>query len=497
MKILCLGNNTEDTNNKALTLAKYYKLPAYGLVNANSDITCDGLYHSSIYDIDFGELIAFAINNFNKVIVLNQTKDSYTHPDAYYLTTKAAQEINKNIKVDFLDTAMGQNLGYFEQLVKNNLSFCIFPFIELLVYNGSTTVCCRSTAPIVRLDQLDNFQTNKNYVALREKMLNGIQIPEHCESCYSLERKGILSSRQQETVEWANRLNLRSVDDLHKIKNPVYYEIRPNNICNLQCRTCSPSNSNLIFDEYKKLKIIPYHTPKIEYTDFDFVNFSDLKKLYVAGGEPTALKEFYNFLDKCIEENYTNFEFLINTNGVKFSSKFKEQANQFSNLGFIFSIDGFEKLNHYIRFPSVWKSIIDNARWVVKNNHTLTFNVTVSIYNIDSLYELFEFLEIEFPGKLIHAQLADSDNDILSAYNHPDKNLVVENLSKITKLKCYNNSYIFKSFVDGLLNWYSNRKSTPIEKLKEFYTFNDLLDESRNIKLEDYLPNLHKFRNEI
>ena len=41
-------------------------------------------------------------------------------------------------------------------------------------------------------------------------------------------------------------------------------------------------------------------------------------KLYVAGGEPTAMPEFYVFLKKCVRRKYTNFEFIVNTNAKNF-----------------------------------------------------------------------------------------------------------------------------------------------------------------------------------
>ena len=54
--------------------------------------------------------------------------------------------------------------------------------------------------------------------------------------------------------------------------------------------------------------------------NFSFINFTNLKKLYVAGGEPTAMPEFYMFLDKCIGLKQTDFEFVINTNATNNNS---------------------------------------------------------------------------------------------------------------------------------------------------------------------------------
>ena len=101
-------------------------------------------------------------------------------------------------------------------------------------------------------------------------MLAGESLSEHCQACYQLEDKNVISARQEETVEWAMRLNLQTVDDLNNIIEPVYYEVRPSNTCNLMCRMCSPMFSSLIEKEQKQLGKIPQEYTE-EYSNFDIV----------------------------------------------------------------------------------------------------------------------------------------------------------------------------------------------------------------------------------
>jgi sulfatase maturation enzyme AslB (radical SAM superfamily) len=216
--------------------------------------------------------------------------------------------------------------------------------------------------------------------------------------------------------------------------------------------------------------------------------------LYVAGGEPTAMPEFYNFVEKCIQTNQTNFEFVVNTNGTKLSDKFKNQLTKFSNFQFIVSIDGFDTLNHYIRWPSNWSTIVNNVRYLINQHHTVSINTTVSIYNISLLYELLEFFDQTFPKILVHCQFAVSDNDMLTALNFPNRKLILEKLILITELNCYKNDPLLQSFIDGVIMHYKNNFQLDLEKLKLFYEFNDKLDQSRNIKLIDYVPELEAAR---
>lgn len=491
-KILCLGNNSQDTDTRVTFLSEQSNTKNHGLItDINQPRIGFGYYHTSIYDMEFGK-IKELIKEFDQLIFLDQPKKDWTHPDAFYQTVQLVNQVDKLIDTVWENPAASEDINFFEHLVQTNKSFCIFPFIELLVDNGNTTVCCRSSTPITKLNKISNWQTDPEYSKIRKKMLDGHLIPEHCSSCYDYESKGMLSARQQETVEWSNRLDLKSLEDLFKIQDPSYYEVRPSNICNLQCRMCGPNNSNLIEKEYVKIGLYDAEQ-KREYTDFNFVKFNNLHKLYVAGGEPTAMPDLYDFLQTCIDTNNTDFEFLINTNAVKISDKLKDLFSHFTNLGFIVSLDGFREVNHYVRWPSDWNTIIENTHYLVEHGHKVTFNITVSIYTISRLHQLLKFLDEEFPNTLKHCQLAGSKNDILSLFNYTDVN-IKDKLVEITKLNCYKNDQLLKSFIDALICHYAEAKSIDVKKIQEFFEFNDKLDYSRNIRLKDYIPELEEYR---
>ena len=87
MKILCLGNNTEDTDVKTCDLAKVNSTVCHGLLSeldgAIVSIAQEGWYHSSVYDIEYGRLEELS-SKFDSVIMLAQPKEQYSHPDAFY-----------------------------------------------------------------------------------------------------------------------------------------------------------------------------------------------------------------------------------------------------------------------------------------------------------------------------------------------------------------------------------------------------------------------------
>lgn len=492
-KILCLGNNTEDTDTQTRQLSAETGQICHGLLSElDSTITMDcyqsaGYYHSSVYDIEFGRLVELC-NHFDKIIVLDQSVERWSHPDAFYKTLELISKINA--PVDFVNPRIKNGFDVFAQLVQTNKSFCIFPFIEMLVNYDHTTVCCRSNTPVSYVKDITSYKTDSNYQKIRSKMINGELVTEHCGHCYRLESMGIVSARQQETVEWANRLGINTVDELVSHNAPSYYEVRPSNKCNLQCRMCNPNDSHLIAREYEKIGLIRKTTAvEKNSTGFDIVNLDSARKIYVAGGEPTIMPEFYEFLNLCLRNNRTDIEFLINTNGTKLSEKFKQQLTHFENFHFIFSIDGYQDLNHYIRWPSCWDTIVENLRYLKDHKHTVTINTTVSIYNVAQLHKLFEFVDQEFPNTLIHCQIADN----LSPFRYPDQQQALDSLTAVQSTNCYKNSPLLASSIDGYIRWFNSNLDNQID-LHEFFKFNDLLDQSRNIRLADYLPDLERYR---
>jgi pyruvate-formate lyase-activating enzyme len=494
MKILCLGNNTELTDQQCRDIALSQKKHHWGLIT-NLGGGCEnwknpGFYHSSIYDLPVHEIKRLA-DEFDQILILPQGREFYPDSSGFYQTIKLGIELEKYTTVIFVDPNLRDQNVFWENLVKSNKSFCIFPFIELLVQNEHTTVCCRSSKPVIKFVDLKDYNTDPRYQNIRQNMIDGNRLNEYCSSCYKLENLGLISSRQQETVDWADRLELNDLQDLLKIKHPLYYEVRASNVCNLQCRMCLPSNSHLIQQEYFQLGISTGLDVK-KYLNFDFVNLDQVQKLYVSGGEPTIQVEFYDFLQRCIDQGKTSFEIMVNTNGTRINQKFKNLVSSFSNFQFTVSVDGFDRVNHYIRWPSDWNTITKNVDWM-RSQHQTTINVTVSIFNITRLSDLLEFISDCWSDTRLHLQLASSPGNIMSALNHPRKDLVLKDLKKITDYRHYHDHGV-ANFIDSLINYYQSSYTLDQVALAEFYRFNDRLDQSRGVHLGDFLPELDSCR---
>lgn len=494
-KILCLGNNSDLTDQMVSQLAKQHRTVNHGLVSdPKFKPSKSGYYHTTVVDLLEGEIVKIA-EHFDAVMLLDQDPATWSDPLLYSATQYTLQSIEeKNIKIILQNPQQEKNTStsFFKSLVEKNKSFCIYPWIQLLSRdNENTFLCSKSFTPFAKINEVKDWQTDSVYSNLRNKMIAGEPLPDYCHDCYKIESTGGESGRIHDTILWATKLELKSLDDLKTLTSPVYHEVRPSNQCNLMCRSCVPRDSNLIDREYRILQIDTGQPSLGNYPGFERVNLHSLKRLYVAGGEPSIMPQVHHFLEKCINENCTDFEFSINTNAVRITDKFLKLCSHFSKLNFTVSLDGVGLVNDYIRWPSKFQDVVKNAHRLQEEGHRLSFIDVVSIYNITNLGELLELQDVEFPGCPVQLQFDETKDDIQSAYNYPNNQEALDSLQKCKKTNTYlNYSRGTKSIVDQLSNHYAQDPHCDVDKIKKFIEFNDKLDASRKHKLQDYIPQL-------
>jgi hypothetical protein len=374
--------------------------------------------------------------------------------------------------------------------LKENRSFCILPFIHLHVNekNDVKLCCLADNAGIKKYTKDFDFENDPELQAIRGKMLAGERIKD-CTNCYEFEDSGADSSRLRDTIAWQEKLNLQNLEDVKT--ELIYYDIRNDNLCNLACRMCNPQFSSQLEKEYKKLN---WHW-KPAPNSFGFnsvVDMATIKKIYVAGGEPSLLPEFKKFLTRAIEAGRTDIDIRLNTNGTNLNKEYKNLLSQFNNPFIIVSIDGYDQINKYIRWPADWAAIIENTKGISEITKNLAFNITISIWNITSLSKLVLFLEKEFPGcPILLNKVMFSPHQMFNTF--PYKEIALQDLSILKTAKSYVNDPSFKSKVDYYISEMSKSKLN-LPALTKFFEYNDALDKSREIKLIDYIPELEECR---
>lgn len=487
--ILCIGNGDLNAHNKAQQLATKYNISYHGVLDS-TDVNPAGCYHTSIYDLSV-DSIKIVGKKFDLVVLLDQEINEYKLPLDFHKSSMIVHELGKSVSVDFLGNTVSYN-SLVNEYIQQNKSFCLFPFIAYNTTGTEYAACCFMYGPGSKIHS-DNFDfyTNPGFENWRKSMLRDEKVTA-CKNCYQLEEQGIQSHRQVLTTEWSFKLGMHSIDDV--TTRLSYYDIRLGNQCNLMCRMCNPRFSNLLAKEFYDTKIVNKDIGLLSSASFDQVDLPTAKCVYVAGGEPSINEDFKQFLLKCIDQGRTDLDIIINTNCAVITDQFLEICSKFPNLRFEISVDGFEKVNTYVRWPLKWDKFTENAKKLYAvSNKKISFNCVVSVYNISCLGKLCKYVQDNFDNISIHISYV-THTTILPAWKFPNKTVVRNSIEEIKKLPIYAEDIFFKSKIDGISRSMEQEECTA-EELQRFFKFNDTLDNHRNVNLKDYIPELDACRN--
>ena len=357
--------------------------------------------------------------------------------------------------------------------VKENKAICILPWVhEYKQITGSIAPCCQG----------DKLRGNETIAGIRKSMLNGIK-PRACSKCYKTEKESNWSYRIHETNNWLNKFGEPDVN------NPQlqYIDIRYDPTCNMKCKTCGPTDSTL-WQKEKNIKITVNEKNK---NYIHKVNKNILKKVYLAGGEPTYIKDYLIFLNELLNVNPT-CEVIINTNLKKLPNTWKEIITKFKNLTIVCSCDATELLGTYVRYPLEWNEFEENVKFVSENANFLQFNLVASNLTSHKLYETCTWMKQY--SKHINISIL-STPVVFSEYSVPleYRETYINNIKKLLKfpVSVYYASQ-FRSEINYLINKYSTAKYVKSlhNKLKDEITEQD---SHRHLKLIDVDPFLHSW----
>ena len=294
---------------------------------------------------------------------------------------------------------------------KANSAICVLPWVhEFRKINGKMAPCCRG----------DAFKDNETIEQTRELMLKGIK-PRNCNDCYQDESQSGWSARIEETTNWINKFG---TPDLEK---PIlqYLDVRYDPTCNLKCKTCGPHDSTL-WQKEKGIKILRNFENK------DYLNKIDkkvLKKVYLAGGEPTYIKSYLTFLQELHVVN-PSCEVIINTNLKKLPNAWREIIKKFSNLTVVCSCDAIGTLGTYMRYPLGWDEFCDNVKFVSKNANFLQFNLVASNLTVHKLHETCTWMK-QYSNHINLTILRSPKVFSESAVPHIERNVYLESAKKL------------------------------------------------------------------
>jgi MoaA/NifB/PqqE/SkfB family radical SAM enzyme len=313
-------------------------------------------------------------------------------------------------------------------------TLCVLPFIHFNVLaNGQASVCCVSNDVLpgedgkplnVRTHSLDAIWNSQALRDVRAQMLAG-KAPRQCACCYRAEklygfgshRTGqnslFLTDKADGVTEW-RRFPKIGRDELKvEMGKPWYFDLRFDNLCNLQCVICFGYASSRIEND-------PVHSAwtgeaAIERVPNRFGNArrwvrsqvlidelkeigSEVRYIQLAGGEPFLSELALKWLAHLGETGRAREVTLkVFTNLTTLNDKIIGLLEPFRFIDMTLSIDGAGPVYEYVRYPGKWEAVERNAEILAGEQTgrlpqmTVNINATMSAHGAYSILDLFEF----------------------------------------------------------------------------------------------------------
>jgi len=411
-----------------------------------------------------------------------------------------------------------------KNLVENGKHFCVLPWVHFHAWPDKRVMpCCVAdsdlpTSEIRNDESIIQMMNTDKYNDLRKKMMRDEAVPE-CKRCYDLETMGEWTMRQSHN----RRKGLDYVDYIADVTNDdgslkefqmKYMDIRFSNICNMKCRSCGPSCSSLwsqefleqrgkeVFEEY-----FPKSNGKIVINNNDDMTLmaklkpylDDVTEVYFAGGEIIITQEHYECLDYWIENGLTDqVELTYTTN---FSTlKYKKNINlieywkKFPQLKIWASLDAHGDVAECIRSGTDWEKVVRNIREVKEQVPHASFQITptISIWNIFDFPDFWDymvdndFIDVDFSAPRFNLATNPWYANVMILPQSVKRRLA--ELYRVYQEKHKDNVDIYNGFKMIIYNLTVGDENKG--GILEFKKFNDELDEYRDEKFEDIVPEM-------
>ena len=377
---------------------------------------------------------------------------------------------------------------------KNIDKFCPIPWRHIVVdTNGSIRPCCRYAQPGRRPigytaqtehkmpwlhdGPLDQIWNGPELRKLRRAFINGEQ-PNECDQCWSEEKSGIVSYRQSAMKEFVGDVDFTTDTS----PQPITFDLKLSNVCNLKCRMCSPQASSSILKEMRRLGTIDVNDDQGEYwlsnKIYDTRNESvfeawiaNTRRIELTGGEPLVSAENKKIIQRVSESPFANrITLQMNTNVTNYSDTVVNQLKNFEKVIIIGSIDDVGPRIEYARSGAVWKDLDQNIRKYISQPHIhFMIKCTVNNYNIWYLEDLIKYTDdagIRLEFDFVYEPLRLSIKHL-----HPDIKTKIKNK--------YRSSNYLSDKLQNVLNFLD---ASDVDMTDDFIEFTNKIDKNRSEK---------------
>lgn len=347
------------------------------------------------------------------------------------------------------------------------------------------------------MTSLEDFYKKEIFQKIRKQAQAGEKI-EGCHRCYREEEMGIASMRQKD-------FPLVLEEGLENTVGLSVIELGVGRTCNLKCRSCDPyfstkwdSDAEVVF------KPVPHGEKILDLNVLSANNFSQTKVLKITGGEPFYHSSFESFLRRLFEAGYAQqIEIEIFSNATRMPSReIQKILSSFRKCTISLSIDAHASRNTYIRHPSRWEDIertVSDWSELLKLGQidVLNFAVTVSIFNVLSLFELFKWCSEASPKAVVLLQTVQDPKHLnVSCWPRRIRQKILDIFLK--QKEAYVSSHklapsLLKRIqkIEKMLN--ASDESKDIQEI--FWRETKALDQRRHEEFSHVFPELHHLLN--
>ena len=360
------------------------------------------------------------------------------------------------------------------------------PFVGLQATHRGTRLCCRAKKS--GIDGIKDFWESDYREEVKNKMLRGETVSD-CARCYKDEAEGKISLRNHYNSIYKN-LPVRA--------SPTALDLDLSNLCNLQCIMCGPNRSSQWTKELGGKALTPISKEQID----QLCEVSDnVKHLTIQGGEPSIMPEFEYYFQYLKDKNLIgDIEIDCISNLTNINNKFYKLLEHFKSANINVSVDAYDKVNDYIRFPSKFHKVEKNLLELSNKKMQVNLQITLQTLSMHNFYDFLSWIS-RVQGKY---KQKNKNLGLNISYVTDPKHLDIKNAPVKLRQKMISDIRKFKKKKLSAINDIKfNIELRNIEKLlskddrpkyiKELQDYLVLLDTRRNIKITNYIPDFHEY----
>ena len=348
-------------------------------------------------------------------------------------------------------------------------TYCPMPFIGSSLQSDGLVLPCGQYMNVAPYKGKSITEAREQMQCIRKTMLDGNH-DSGCQ-CPAEEAAGLPSMRQDALAKFG----VQSFGQLKTVE--IFFD----NVCNLKCRMCSSTHSHLWYEEEKELYGVTYNPTK--YTKSNLSNEIDVTKLQeikIYGGEPLQSQDAEVFFKRLLDEaTVENLTIEMSTNATLIPQKYTlEVFKRCKNLKVNLSIDGYGKLNEFIRSGCNWESMLKVMDWFHtliderQDNTLIQVHSALGVYNINLIDELHSFIKQTYPKFNTTVQMIQYPT-YLNIQNMPNDYKILIEPFVDEKIKAYMYSNLAKNYFNHFVNYHNK-----LNKIRnEEFTCNKFLQE--------------------